>query len=113
VNERSGYTSLDGIFNTPVSGVYVFTWTITVPSQGQRIVTELIARGSVIGVLSSDSDKGDVSVSGVHPATAFVVAHVSAGYNVFVRVRSVDSGNGNVLSDDFNVRSSFSAWRLF
>lgn len=112
VNDRSSYTTDDGIFDIPVAGIYAFTWTVVVPAQSPKITTELVVHGSVKGVLVSDSDDGVRSVSGVHPSTAFAVAHVGVGDNVFIRVRGVSSGDGVVLSDNNNVHSTFSAWRL-
>ncbi|XP_045181932.2 uncharacterized protein LOC123540742 [Mercenaria mercenaria] len=111
VNQR-GYTTDDGIFDVPEAGVYVFTWTVAVPASGEKIVTELVVHGSVKGILTSDPDHSLTGGSGVHPATAFVVTQVDAGDNVFIRVRNLSGGSGTVLSDDNNVRTSFSGWRL-
>lgn len=120
------YNNRDGIFEPSVTGVYVFSWTVAAPKDGHRFVTELIINGIVKGVIASGPDisvsssgtgdpppqKRATEGSGVHPATAVVVAQVDAGYRCFIRVRHSTGACTYVLSERTTALSTFSAWRL-
>lgn len=103
------YDKRDGIFEPPTTGVYVFTWT-TAANSATKFTTELIITGQVAGVMTSDYDSS--ASSGIHPATAVVVAHVPAGTHCYIRVRT-SATCASVLSDSNSVRTTFSAWKLF
>lgn len=113
INNREGYSPDDGIFNVPVGGVYIFSWTVAVPASARKIVTELVVHGHVKGVLVSDSDESQFGGSGVHPSTAVIIAWANTGDNVYIRARQAVGGLVNVLSDDNIVRTTFSGWLLF
>ncbi|XP_045182100.2 uncharacterized protein LOC123540848 [Mercenaria mercenaria] len=106
------YDPRDGIAEPPVSGVYVFTWTVAAPHQ-TKFATELVIDGRMAGVITTDSDATQSSGSGTHPATAVVVAQVNAGSHCYIRMRSGTGDCANVLSDDNIVRTTFSSWQLF
>ncbi|XP_045180166.2 uncharacterized protein LOC123539587 [Mercenaria mercenaria] len=121
------YNLKDGIFEPRVSGVYAITWTVAAPSESQSFVTELMISGRMMGVITSDPDRGVhtdgtaeptaqrsvVVGSGVHPSTAIVVVQVNAGDHCFIRMRHSSGTCRNVLSNNNVVRTSFSGWRLF
>ncbi|KAH3711259.1 complement C1q-like protein 4 isoform X1 [Dreissena polymorpha] len=104
LNDGNGYSTRDGIFDPPVSGVYVFTWSIA--DHHDWYAAELVVDGVSRGATIADNDTDDTAVG-----TAVVVLYVRAGSHVFVR-RS--AGNGcTVLNEDNLARNSFSGWLLY
>ncbi|XP_052251744.1 uncharacterized protein LOC127858579 isoform X2 [Dreissena polymorpha] len=102
--KSNGYSTRDGIFDPPVSGVYVFTWSIA--DHHDWYAAELVVDGVSRGATIADNDTDDTAVG-----TAVVVLYVRAGSHVFVR-RS--AGNGcTVLNEDNLARNSFSGWLLY
>ncbi|XP_053402944.1 uncharacterized protein LOC128558119 isoform X2 [Mercenaria mercenaria] len=100
VDEGDGYSETDGIYVVPVTGTYVFTWTVF----SQKYVwfrADIIIDGVSKGWILADSDNDQ--------ATGIVIARVNAGNHVFIRR---DKGDGCNLHDDF-ARSTFSGWKLF
>lgn len=71
-----------------------------------------MVHGHVKGVLVSDSDESQFGGSGVHPATAVIIARANTGDNVYIRARQAVGGLVNILSDDNIVRTTFSGWLL-
>ncbi|XP_052791746.1 complement C1q-like protein 2 [Mya arenaria] len=101
----NGYDVRTGIFDAPVAGIYVFTFTV-VNNYHDWVITELIVDGASVITTRSDSEE----VHDIHPATATIVLHVNSGAHVFVR-RYAD-GTCNVLSDPVHGITTFSGWLL-
>ncbi|CAG2197103.1 C1QL [Mytilus edulis] len=103
-NVGNGYNHVTGIFTAPTSGVYVFIW-VTRIMNGEH-PTELMINNTVYGVTFLRAKNGDDgSVSGN------VVANVTKGDSVFVRVHSTYAGDGYIHSNEHG-RPSFSGWLL-
>ncbi|CAC5416412.1 C1QL [Mytilus coruscus] len=103
-NVGNGYNHVTGIFTAPTSGVYVFIWVTRVAS-GEH-PTQLMINNAVYGVTFLRAKNGDDgSVSGT------VVAYVTKGDSVFVRVHSSYAGDGYIHSNEHG-RPSFSGWLL-
>ncbi|XP_071123696.1 complement C1q-like protein 4 [Mytilus edulis] len=102
-NEGGGYNSHTGVFTCPKTGIYVFVWVVRVHSGYYPF--DLMINNSVYGTTYLSNVDRDSSVSGT------VVAHVSKGDSIYVRVHSSFKGKGALYSDG-NGRSSFSGWLL-
>jgi hypothetical protein len=109
------YDVRDGIFEPMASGVYVLTWTVVAPLH-TKFITELIIGGRMAGVITTDSDTTSGvhnAGTGLHPATAVVVAQINPGDRCYIRVRHSSNNCINVYSDSNSVRSTFSGWQLY
>ena len=103
VNRGEGYHEDDGVFTVPRSGVYVFSWTIAIPTSGW-VSVEIVVDGRVVGSsYAHGSDDLDFS-------TRIVVVQATTGDHVFIRMHHNGSG---VINSDPRGRSSFSGWFLF
>ncbi|XP_052813340.1 multimerin-1-like [Mya arenaria] len=101
------YNNRDGIFDVPVAGIYVFTFTIY-SDYSHEVRAELIIDGQVKSVLLADADE----VNDYHTGTATVVVQVNAGDHVFVR-RADSYSECNVLSTFSRALTTFSGWLLY
>ena len=102
-NRGEGYHEDDGVFTVPRSGVYVFAWTIAIPTSGW-VSVEIVVDGRVVGSsYAHGSDDWDFS-------TGIVVVQTTADDHVFIRMHQNGSG---VSNSDPRGRSSFSGWLLF
>lgn len=106
IDVGNGYNGQDGIFDAPITGVYVFTITL-VPDFFKYVQAEIVINGVVKGNIFADSDE----IHDIHPASTSIVVHVNAGDHVLVR-RGTNS-DCDVLSDTSHARTSFSGWFLF
>ncbi|XP_045194589.2 uncharacterized protein LOC123550223 [Mercenaria mercenaria] len=95
-----GYETYDGIYTVPVSGTYVFTWTMT-SHYDDWFITDIVVDGVTKSWIIStrDNDQG----------SGTVVVDVNEGSHVFIR-RSY--GDGCTVPDTYT-RSSFAGWKLF
>ena len=103
-----GYNNQDGLYVVPVTGVYVFTYTVYV-DQHNQIHAELVINGQVKNSLFADYDS---SGNEDNSATAISVLQVNAADHVSVRNSGIHS-TCNVLSTFDLGLTSFSGWRLF
>ncbi|XP_061180687.1 caprin-2-like [Saccostrea echinata] len=104
VNKGHGYHKEDGIFILPISGVYVFTWTVAVIDNAW-VTVEIVANGQIAGSTFADGDG-----TGFDAGTGLIVVEGNAGDHVYIRVHETGLG---VISSTGRSRTSFSGWRLF
>ncbi|CAC5410289.1 C1QL [Mytilus coruscus] len=102
-NQGSGYNSHTGVFTCPKAGIYVFVWVLRLYSAYHS--TELMINNSVYGSTYLNNINRDSSVSGT------IVAHVSEGDSVYVRIHSSYKGSGLLISDKHG-KLAFSGWLL-
>lgn len=103
VNKGNGYNKGDGIFIVPQTGVYVFTWTVTVQVHGWASV-EIVVNEEVIGSAFADGNTSWDEGSGI------VLVEVNTGDHVFLRMQE----NGmHVVNSNARGRTTFSGWKLF
>ncbi|KAL3874082.1 hypothetical protein ACJMK2_037145 [Sinanodonta woodiana] len=105
VDVGGGFNQRDSIFDVPVTGTYVFTWT-TVPNLSSYVQTELIINGVVKGNAYAESNE----THNVHPSTGIVVVQVNKGDHVYVR--RGEHSESIVKSDNIYQRTTFSGWLL-
>ncbi|VDI27985.1 Hypothetical predicted protein [Mytilus galloprovincialis] len=79
-SKGGGYNSHTGVFTCPKTGIYVFVWVVRVNSGYYPF--DLMINNSVYGTTYLNNVNRDSSVSGT------VVAHVSKGDSVYVRMHS-------------------------
>lgn len=78
-NIGNAYHPNTGVFIVPESGVYVFTWTFRIAGINDHSIQLMVNREDVGSVYLR-------TINGVDDeATGFVVTHVNAGDDVFVR----------------------------
>ncbi|XP_076113688.1 complement C1q-like protein 3 [Mytilus galloprovincialis] len=102
-NQGGGYNNHTGVFTCPKTGIYVFVWVVRLYSGHHSF--ELMINNSVYGTNHLRNTNLDSSVSST------VVAHVSEGDSVYVRIHISFNGSGLLLSDK-NGRPTFSGWLL-
>ncbi|XP_045199029.2 complement C1q-like protein 4 [Mercenaria mercenaria] len=105
-NVGNGYNSRDGIFDVPVTGVYVFTVTL-VQYPNENIQAEVIVDGVVKGFIFVDYQQNHE----IDQASTSIVVHVNAGNHVFIR-RGTNSAC-YVASETNYARTTFGGWLLF
>lgn len=101
----SAYDRHTGIFRTPTTGHFVFSWTIISESHGW-IYSELVVNSTPFGHLLTNSQ----DITDDHTATGLVVLSLKQGDDVYIRT-STQPGHGRILSSQY-YRSSFSGWRI-
>jgi len=106
IDVGDGYNSQDGIFDVPVTGVYVFTYTIY--TAHHYIRTELVINGQVKTTAMTDAEW----VNEVRTSTAIIVTPANAGDHVFVR-RADTLSECNIYSSITYVVPTFSGWILY
>ncbi|XP_063399483.1 complement C1q-like protein 4 [Mytilus trossulus] len=102
-NQGGGYNSHTGVFVCPRTGTYVFAWVVRLGSAYQSF--ELMVNNSVYGSTYLYNSKTRASVTGT------VVAHVTEGESVYIRMHSSHKGTG-VLNSNEHGRTTFSGWLL-
>ncbi|XP_052814588.1 complement C1q tumor necrosis factor-related protein 3-like [Mya arenaria] len=101
----NSYNILNGRFTAPVSGVYVFSFTIY-SSLKSYVGAELIVNDVIKGEAFADSEE----INDTHSASATIVVQMTAGQQAYVR-RGLNSQSG-MWSHASRGRSSFSGWLL-
>ncbi|CAG2255320.1 COL8A [Mytilus edulis] len=102
-NQGGGYNSHTGVFTCPKTGIYVFVWVVRLFSAYHSF--ELMINNTVYGTTYLYKKNTGGSISGT------VVAHVSKGDSVYVRMHSSYTGSGVLLSDIYG-KTAFSGWLL-
>ena len=97
MNNRNHYHPADGVFVTPISGVYMFAWN-TLTHEINILFTELRVENEVKGTLGSNGASGQYI-----PGSTSLLCHVRKGDHVWVQT----SGSSN-KNDMYNYRESTS-----
>ncbi|XP_076106873.1 complement C1q tumor necrosis factor-related protein 3-like [Mytilus galloprovincialis] len=103
LDTTSSYNNGDGVFVVPITGIYVFTWTVSVGMDDWQN-TELVVNGIPYAYTKVDSGTGSDYGSG----TQIVVLKVNKRDHVWIRTGNI--GNGVV---DGNTFDTYSGWILF
>ncbi|XP_062617936.1 C1q-related factor-like [Saccostrea cucullata] len=115
-NLGNGYHNRTGIFTTPSSGVYAFTWTVNAAglhvagSSGNEygeMNASIKQNGVTRGSIKADSERKNDDDS----ATGFVVLSLSLGDKIKI-VSDKFNGQGGMYSDDEYGRTSFSGFQI-
>ncbi|XP_062598318.1 complement C1q-like protein 4 [Saccostrea cucullata] len=104
INRGNGYNKNDGIFIAPVSGVYVFHFSVCIGGSAYASF-EILVNGEVIGAVNEESHTG----MGYREGSNLVVTFANSGDHVFIRTQR--STIGYVFSNDM-CKTSFSGWFL-
>nr|CBX41706.1 putative C1q domain containing protein MgC1q57 [Mytilus galloprovincialis] len=102
-NQGGAYNSHTGVFTCPKNGTYVFVWVVRLDPAYHSF--ELMVNNSVYGSTYLYNRDTDGSNSGT------VVADVSKGDSVYVRMHSTYKGVGVIRSNEHG-RTAFSGWLL-
>ncbi|XP_076109037.1 cerebellin-3-like [Mytilus galloprovincialis] len=105
LNIGKGYNKYSGTFIAPVSGIYVFTFTLY-PNRYSSIAVNIFKNSEVISQSFIEMTSG--MLSGTTPVA---VVDMNVGDAAFVRTSSIHHPHGDVLSD-VNVKSSFAGWKI-
>lgn len=105
-NENNGYHPYSGVFTVPVSGVYVFTFSIRVDCRSQGAF-EIVKNAAVVGVVNAELHLTCIQ----DHIGATIVINASKGDDVYVRTHSVLHRTGDIVSDEVG-RSSFAGWLI-
>lgn len=103
----NGYNTSNGIYEPPISGVYVFAWT-AVATYNEYFTAELVVNGQVRGTTMADAQI--FGGTGIHPATGVAVLQLNVGDNVYVR-RGI--ARGCRIASIAQALNTFSGWLLF
>ncbi|XP_063435408.1 uncharacterized protein LOC134716373 [Mytilus trossulus] len=99
--EGENFNSGDGVFVSPVSGVFMFAWTIRTHSV-KTIDTEL----KVDNVVKAEQILNLGSAAGQIQTTQFVICQVKKGDHVWIQT-APDYTNINTFQDYYGAKSSF------
>ena len=104
LDTAGGYNSGNGIYTVPVSGTYVFTWTVYCNSRAWATTQLMINHNEYGKSFANSQDTPDT-----HTSTGLVVASVNRGDTVFVRF--APSENSGYIYSTFGF-NTFSGWIL-
>jgi hypothetical protein len=82
LDTTTSYNHGDGVFTTPMTGIYVFTWTASV-NGGNWETTELVVDGTPYAYSFIDSD----SYSDYGSGTQTVILKVIISYTIFTYLK--------------------------
>ncbi|XP_063448538.1 uncharacterized protein LOC134728070 [Mytilus trossulus] len=105
-NENNGYHPYSGVFIVPVSGVYVFTFSIRVDCRGQGAF-EIVKNDAVVGVVNAELHLTCIQ----DHIGATIVINANKGDDVYIRTHSTLHRTGDIVSDETG-RSSFAGWLI-
>ncbi|XP_063397261.1 heavy metal-binding protein HIP-like [Mytilus trossulus] len=105
LNIGKGYNKFTGAFTAPVSGIYVFTFTLY-PNRDSSIAVNIFKNNEVIAQSFIEMTSGMISGT-----TPIAVVDMNVGDAAFVRTSSIHQPHGDVFSD-VNVKSSFAGWKI-
>ena len=105
-NEGDHFNSGDSIFVSPVSGVYLFSWTI-MTCIGKSVNTELRVNNEIKETLHATI----ASSSGRYSATRVTICNVQQNDHVWIQTSSYFAEN--YFESDFNSRSSFMGFLMY
>ncbi|XP_062609039.1 complement C1q-like protein 2 isoform X2 [Saccostrea cucullata] len=108
LNLGNHYHPEDGIFIAPVSGVYLFHWTIT--NYKSYAHTNILVGGKVMSTTTTS-----VVSSSYNSGSALVIVHVQKGQHVWIQT-CCGTGHevyGNTLALDNRFQSTFSGTLLY
>lgn len=113
-NNGLGYNKTTGVFTSPISGVFAFSWTVVASgshlkgSSGSygEISTHILHNGHIVGTLNADTEKQyDDAVS-----TGFVVLNLEKGD--VVQIASAWKSQGAFYSNTAFGRWTFSGFQI-
>ncbi|CAC5408344.1 unnamed protein product [Mytilus coruscus] len=107
-NIGQAYNQQSGAFTVPISGVYIFSYTVFPSGAGSYASVELAVNSISRGAIFIDSSSGDPDYTG---CTGFAVLALKQGDVCFVRVHSTHHAVGRIGSDSV-MRSSFSGVKV-
>ncbi|XP_052074093.1 uncharacterized protein LOC127711976 [Mytilus californianus] len=105
LNVGNGYNKHTGAFSAPISGIYVFTFTLF-PNRGGAMTVNIFKNSEVIAQIYTQMRNDMFSAT-----TPVAVIDMNVGDTAFVRTSSVHQPIGDVYSDG-NVKSSFAGWKI-
>jgi len=106
-NAGNGYSKYTGLFTAPISGLYVFTSSLTMDGVGAFASYNIIKNADIGGTFFVDAEDN----SEYHSSSIIVVLSLNAGDVLFVRTSSTYTPHGNVVSNG-DARSSVAGWLI-
>lgn len=107
VNINNGFSGNTGVFHVPVSGTYVFTYSIRI-TNGHYGAFEIVRNGNpegvAIGILTANSIDQEQVID-------TVVVTANQGDEIYVRTHSTLTHSGGILSNS-DGRSIFAGWMI-
>ena len=104
-NKGGGYITNNGVFTAPISGAYVFSWTI-VTLQGNYINVILMHNGERKGLVQAGGTAKKQSGSGSNT----IILDLNVGDNVHLEVN--EWGEASTRMVHGSLHSTFSGWLL-